>query len=85
MNEVIQKEETLMDLQLSLANAFGLNTRNLISFYLKVNVNNLPIIEAVYRTEEFGKVGAVCKRFNLKQIGVNEKVNLPSLLFLENI
>ena len=78
MNDVIQKEETLMDLQLFLANAFGLNTKNLRSFCLTVNTNELPIITAVYRTEKDDKVDAICKSFNLKQIGINEKVELPS-------
>ena len=60
-----------------LATAFGLDTHNLVSFQLTVCVHDLPKINAVYRVDNFDKITAIAKNFELHSAGVNKDVELP--------
>jgi len=71
-----QEIETVHEMDVLLAKAFGLNTHNLISFQLTVGVHELPKINAVYRVDNFDKITAIGKQFRLTFSSINEDVGL---------
>ena len=66
-----------MEINVLLSKALGLNTKNLISFQLSVNLHHIPVINAVYRIENFEKITAASKCFELHHIGVDKDIDLP--------
>lgn len=76
MSDQMRKGLSLVDVNVQLAEAFGLKIEGLMSFAIVVTPSTLPAINAVYRNTEFDKVTAIGKKFELHHIGNDESVEL---------